>query len=130
MRMCFATEKDSGLDGVPYPHFGSAPFFVLCETDTGEVRTIRNRDEHHSHGACNPINALNGERIDAVVVGGIGARAISKLNAMGISVYRSGDGTIRDNIESFKNGTLIELTPGDSCGHHGRHGGCGDGPLR
>ena len=31
---------------------------------------------NHVHGACNPIMAIGGQDIDAVVVGGIGAGAI------------------------------------------------------
>ena len=41
---------------------------------------------------CNPIKALSGEVVDAVVVGGIGKGAIIKLNSMGIKVYKAIEG--------------------------------------
>ncbi len=69
--------------------------------------------------------SLEGRSIDAIVVGGIGMRALMMLNAGGIRVYRAAPGTIRDNIELLKSGTLAEVTPGDACGHHGGGHECG-----
>ena len=59
-----------------------------------------------------------------VVVGGIGAGAISKLNAMGIKVYRASKGVIRDNIRSFNINSLPELTTEHACSGHSQSGGC------
>jgi predicted Fe-Mo cluster-binding NifX family protein len=54
-------------------HFGSAPVFVVVETDSNEVSTINNRDQNHVHGSCSPLKSLNNQKIDVVVVAGIGA---------------------------------------------------------
>jgi len=58
-------------------------------------------------------------------VGGIGMRALTMLNAGGKRVYRAAPGTIRENVDLLKNGTLAEVTPGDACGHHAGGRGCG-----
>ena len=71
------------------------------------------------------MQALDGRTVDAVIVGGIGMRAINGLNAAGIRVYRSVEGTVRSNIDALKLGALVEITPGSACGRHGRSGGCG-----
>lgn len=42
--------------------------FIIVDTETGNISIINNRDQHHMHGACNPLKALDGQRIDAVVV--------------------------------------------------------------
>jgi len=79
----------------------------------------------HAHGMCSPLKALDGKKVDAIVVGGIGAGAINHLNQMGIKVYRGSEGTIQDNIDLFENNTLPEITMDQACGGHGHNGGCG-----
>jgi predicted Fe-Mo cluster-binding NifX family protein len=121
MRVCFPTQQDRSMESLPYSHFGSAPYFLVYDTETEEMKTIDNRDEHHAHGVCNPLKALAGDAVDAIVVGGMGRRAIAGLNGLGIKVYRSAPGTIQENIERLEKNELVELTPADACGHH-NHG--------
>jgi predicted Fe-Mo cluster-binding NifX family protein len=124
MKISFPVQKDEGMDSAVYNHFGSTPMFVLVDTDANSVTVISNRDQHHSHGACSPMKALGDQKVDAIVVGSIGAGALNGLNRMGIRVHRCQAATIRQNIEMFKNGTLAELTLQECCNGHGRDGGC------
>jgi predicted Fe-Mo cluster-binding NifX family protein len=124
MKVCFAVEKDNGIESTVYGHFGSAPVFIMVDTETGKVGTVDNRDLNHVHGACNPIQAIGGAAVDAVVVGGIGAGAISGLNARGISVYAAAAETVNQNLGLLKEGKLSLLTLQHACGGHGQ-GGCG-----
>jgi predicted Fe-Mo cluster-binding NifX family protein len=125
MKICFPVEFDRGLDSEVFGHFGSAPLFAVFDTETKSIDTINNRDLGHAHNMCDPLKALDGKMVDAIVVGGIGAGAINKLNGMGIKVYRASKGTVRDNIELFelKLNTMPELTVEHACGGHA--GGCG-----
>ncbi len=124
MKVCFAVEKDEGINSAVYGHFGSAPIFVMIDTDSGSVGTVNNRDLHHVHGACNPIQAIGGQAVDAVVVGGIGAGAINGLNARGIRVYGSIAETVKENLDLLKQGKLPLLTLQHACGGHSHGGGC------
>jgi predicted Fe-Mo cluster-binding NifX family protein len=124
MKICFPVEKNEGLASTVYNHFGSAPLFLVVDTATNEVAAINNRDQHHTHGACNPMKALDGRQVDAIVVGGIGAGALTRLNQMGIKVHRAQAGTIADNIPSLTSGKLPELTMQGCCGGHSKDGGC------
>ncbi len=124
MKICFPVQKDEGLDSAVYNHFGSAPMFVVINTDTNDVATVNNRDQHHAHGACNPMRALDNQRVDAIVVGGIGAGALTRLNQMGISVHRSQAETIRENMALFTARSLPVLTLQGCCGGHSNDGGC------
>ena len=82
-----------------YGHFGSAPAFIVVETDNNNnVTTINNKNQYHVHGACNPMKALNNQRIDAIVVGGIGAGALSRLKQLGIRAYQAHASTVKENI--------------------------------
>jgi predicted Fe-Mo cluster-binding NifX family protein len=125
MKICFAVERDEGMDSAVYGHFGSAPAFVMVDTDSKSVTTVGNRDMVHVHGACNPIMALGGHSVDAVVVGGIGAGALNRLNAEGIQVYASVAPTIAENVDLLKEGRLPALTLRNSCAGHQGGGGCG-----
>ncbi|HUK64176.1 MAG TPA: NifB/NifX family molybdenum-iron cluster-binding protein, partial [Dongiaceae bacterium] len=63
MNLCIPVEADRGLASRVSPHFGSAPAFLIVDARTDRYKAITNVNEHHAHGACNPIAALQGERI-------------------------------------------------------------------
>jgi predicted Fe-Mo cluster-binding NifX family protein len=126
MKICFAVEKDQGINSAVYGHFGSAPAFLMVDTESGSVATVGNRDMIHAHGACNPIMAIGGQSVDAVVVGGIGAGALNRLNGEGIQVYAARAETVSQNVDLLKEGKLPVLTLQHSCaGHQQGGGGCG-----
>ncbi|MDX9745562.1 MAG: NifB/NifX family molybdenum-iron cluster-binding protein [Syntrophales bacterium] len=125
MIICVPTHENRGLDSGVYPHFGSAPAFIIHDTDTGETKFLDNNNQHHGDGTCNPAQKLMGETVDVVLTGGMGARAIEMLNAMGIKVYMATAGTVRNNIEALNDQKLEELTVRNACGQHNMHGGCG-----
>jgi predicted Fe-Mo cluster-binding NifX family protein len=124
MKVCFAVQKDEGIDSTVYNHFGSAPAFIVIDTAADQSVTVNNADIDHVHGACNPIMAIGGSEVDAVVVGGIGAGAIRGLNSKGIKVYRAVAPTVKGNLEMLKAGGLPEMTMQHACGGHGQDGGC------
>ena len=123
MKVCFPVHKNEGVNSTVYDHFGSAPGFVIVNTELQNVTTVDNNDLGHVHGACNPVMALGGHKIDAVVVGGIGAGALRKLNADGIKVYKSVKETIKENLDLLKDERLPELTVHHAC--NGHQEGCG-----
>ncbi|MEW6585432.1 MAG: NifB/NifX family molybdenum-iron cluster-binding protein [Nitrospirota bacterium] len=125
MKICFPVAAPNGLASEVYGHFGSAPSFIVVETDTNAVKSIQNRDEHHVHGACNPVKALNNEKVDAIVVGGIGMGALMKLQQSGIKVLQAQALTVRDNIALLNAGGLPEFTSQHTCAGHGHGDGCG-----
>jgi predicted Fe-Mo cluster-binding NifX family protein len=124
MKVCFAVTENEGINSTVYDHFGSAPLFVMVDAGSSDKMTVvDNKDKEHVHGACNPIMAIGGRDIDAVVVGGIGAGAIRGLNAQGIKVYRSMAKTVKENLDLLKDGQLPELGMQQACAGH--EGGCG-----
>jgi hypothetical protein len=60
MKICFPTENLKGLDSIVYGHFGSAPGFVIVDTESTDIEEIKNGDLHHAHGMCQPLKALGG----------------------------------------------------------------------
>ena len=124
MRVVFPAEEDRGVESLVYGHFGSARLFVIVETETSAVETIPNQDVGHEHGQCQPLRALGGSLVDAVVVGGIGGGALGKLQAAGIKVYRGVEGTVNENLGLMESGHLPEFTMDQACAGHGTHGEC------
>ena len=105
-----------------YGHFGSAPYFVIYDTGDKSIDVINNEDTAHAHGNCNPLRSFEKKPIDIMITGGIGARALQKLNAFGVRAYRADtERVVADVIKSFENDKLIEILPGEGCGHHGCH---------
>lgn len=123
MKVCFPVREDCGLKSRVFNHFGSAPLFLLVDTDRNEMTGVINRDQHHAHGACSPLKALDGHDVDAVIVGGIGGGALAGLSRAGIRVYRSTEPTIDGNIARLRDGSLAQWLPGQTCGGDGH--GCG-----
>lgn len=118
MKVCIPVKENKGLDSVAYNHFGSAPYFLIYDLDNEEMKTIENEDLHHAHGMCQPLKALGGETVDAILVGGIGAGALTKLNNQGIKVYRVSSETVLKNIELLKRNELMEFSVNNSCNSH------------
>jgi len=121
MTICVPVENSDGMKSKVYGHFGSAPFFAICEVQSGEVEFLNNGNIHHEHGQCNPLGALAGKKVAAILVGGIGARALQHLNASGIKVYRSQQGPLSLAIELFKKNELPEISSSGCCQGHGCH---------
>lgn len=124
MKVCFPVLKFEGVESEVFGHFGSAPAFLLVETDNADLKIITNKDQHHAHGACNPLNALDNHSVDAVVVGGIGPGALNGLNLMGIKVFKADASTVKENIELLMSQKLQELTLQMCCSGHEVSQGC------
>jgi predicted Fe-Mo cluster-binding NifX family protein len=126
MHICIPVLEDNGLESRVSAHFGSAPAFMIVDTDSGECRAIINADRHHQHGMCQPLAALDGERVDSIVVGGIGMGALMKLEAAGIAVFHADRETVGATLDAFRAGTLRPVDAQSACGQHGhQHGHAG-----
>ena len=124
MKIAFPVEKNEGLKSPVYGHFGSAPFLIIVDTESDAHDTLNNIDLHHQHGQCQPLKALGGTTVEAVVVGGIGGGALQRLQSTGIRVFRAVDGNVGENLELVKSRKLPEFLMNMTCaGHH--HGGAG-----
>ena len=121
VKLCIPVTADRGLESPVSGHFGSAPIFMLVDAETRETRALPNGRAVHEHGACRPLEALGGSDVDAVVVGGIGAGALMKLQSAGIRVFRAGAPTVAGCLDAFLANEAEEIGPGGACGRHG-HG--------
>jgi predicted Fe-Mo cluster-binding NifX family protein len=120
MRIAIPVSGTRGMDEAVHGHFGHAPYFAIVETTDGSVHCVANGNAGHEHGQCNPMATLAGERVDALVVQGIGAGAIGGLQRLGITVYRSTAPTVSAALAELQAGTLPQVGPMGSC-HEPHH---------
>lgn len=124
MKIAFPSQEDQGLDSTVYTHFGSARYFLILEEGADRLDVVENADLDHQHGHCQPLVALGGNTVDAVVVGGIGGGALRKLLMDGIKVYRAVEGSVKENYGLIQSGKLPEFDMLNTCGGHAGGGGC------
>lgn len=124
MKIAFPTVEEKGLESPVYTHFGSAPLFVLVDSRSDEFETVGNPDMDHEQGACQPLAALGGIKVDAVVVGGIGGGALRKLSQEGINTFRAVEGSVAENLKLLKSGMLPLFNVNQTCSGHSEDGEC------
>lgn len=115
--------ENNGLNSQPYNHFGSAPFFLIYDTQSAQLTGINNGDLNHEHGMCQPLKALCGHDIDVILVSGIGRGALTKLAAQGIKTYHAEPTSFEANISLLKEAKLDtfdtdQVCTSHDCGHH------------
>ncbi len=121
MKVCMPVEDNQGLESILCGHFGSAPGYMLFDTESGQLESVDNKNEHHE-GGCNPMASFAGIDMDFLVVAGIGGGALMKLNQAGIRVFQAAGRTIKENIDVLNQQGLPEFTMQQTCQGHG--GGC------
>jgi predicted Fe-Mo cluster-binding NifX family protein len=124
MKVAFPTQENGGVESLVFSHFGSAPHFIIVDSDSNTFECVLNPDREHQHGQCQPLTALGGRAVDALVVGGIGADALHKLIAAGIKTYRAVEGTVAENLELIESGLLPLFTSDQTCAGNDASGKC------
>ena len=101
------------------PRFGRAKYFLVVDTETGDLSTADNREN---------LNAAQGAGIqagknvvdlgvEALITGHVGPKAFATLQAGGVAVYTGATGTVADAVEQFKTGKLRQSSAADMEGH-------------
>ena len=131
MKLCVPTNDERGLQAEVCGHFGSAPFFTLVETESGEVEVLENvKEGDRIHGGCSPLGRLNSHSIDLMVCQGIGRGALMGLQERGIQVLVSdseAEQRVEDILVALHEGRLEEASAQNACrgGAHQRNRGSG-----
>ncbi len=121
MKLCLPVTENNGIESKVSEHFGSAPFFMIVDTETLECNTITNTNSNHSHGMCQPLAVLAAHKFDGIVVGGMGTGALNKLHAANIKVFKTAFTSISDTVNAYKENRLEEMTLNAACSHHHGH---------
>jgi len=123
MKICIPIANNDGIESKVNAHFGSALNFLIYNEAEKSFEIIANGNAHHSHGMCQPLSQLNGKEIDVIICGGMGVRAVQKLNQGGVKAFRAKaqNLTVEEILDCFKNNELEEITVNSACQDHNCH---------
>jgi len=124
VRIAVPSEGQGGLDGVRAGHFGHCDVFTLVDYEDGEIKevSILANKEHVQGGCMVPVQLLAENKVQRLVVGGIGMRPLMGFKQVGIDVYYDGERRdIRPVVEDMVADKLIMIGDHQVCGG-GQHG--------
>jgi predicted Fe-Mo cluster-binding NifX family protein len=126
LRIAIPSIGEGGLDGQRAGHFGHCDVFTCIEAENGgitSVSTIQNK-EHVQGGCMVPVNLLAENKINALIVGGIGMRPLMGFKQVGIDVYHDAERIdIRPVVEDLLAGKLPLISDDQVCGGGGGNQG-------
>ena len=121
MKIAIPTDKPGGLEANRSDHFGHCDVFTVITFDDNleikEVDTVENGD-HAAGGCLVPVQVLNKAGVEAIVVGGMGARPMQGFNEVGIDVYfanRESLANVEAVIKGYKENKLILMHADQVC---------------
>jgi len=101
----------SKIQGGICPSFGRAPYFIILDTESDEVKAVENPGAASSGGAgIKAAQAVVDEKVEVLLVPRIGKNASDVLEVGNIKIYKSVSDDIQKNIQLFKEDKLEILT--------------------
>ena len=91
--------------------FGRTPFFMIYDSDTKQGSFMENDAASSEGGAgIKAAQIIVDTKADALLTPRCGDNAAKVLEAAGIKLYKTRDGSAMDNIKAFLDGKLSLLT--------------------
>ncbi|MDH7508634.1 MAG: NifB/NifX family molybdenum-iron cluster-binding protein [Methanomassiliicoccales archaeon] len=120
MKICIPTMGYRGIYEMVGEHFGKVPTYTIIDTETNEIKVIENTSEHRG-GVGLPPELIKKAGADAILVSGLGLRALEIFKKLGIKVYTGARGTVEETLAMFKQGKLAIAGADDACREHEHH---------
>ena len=113
------TSQGAELSSQVDPRFGRAKYFLVVDTETGELA---------AHDNAQNLNAVQGAGIqaartvvdlgvEAIITGNMGPKAFAALGAADVKVYTGPSGTVQEAVEQFKARQLQSADKANVEGH-------------
>ncbi len=106
MKVGFPVEYNFGLESRVYEHFGSAPLFLIVDSESYDFQAVPNR---RGGNGCHQWTSLLAQGCRGVVVEGIGKNAFEQLREAGVAIYRGCGMKIADALAMLRSHRLQEL---------------------
>jgi predicted Fe-Mo cluster-binding NifX family protein len=115
------TSTGKTLDSQVDPRFGRTAYFIIVDTETMDFTVIENENIAAGGGAgISSAKTVIDTGAQAVLTGNCGPNAERTLNAAGVKLYTSVNGTVSEAVELFKAGKLTETTEPNVQTHFGK----------
>ncbi len=121
-RIAIPSNGQGGLDGTRSGHFGHCDVFTLVDVENAKIKeiSILQNQEHVQGGCMVPVNLLSENRVNALIVGGIGMRPLMGFKQVGIHVYHDDQrAEIGPVVADLIAGNLSEIRNDQVCGGGG-----------
>jgi predicted Fe-Mo cluster-binding NifX family protein len=118
MRVSIPVMGEKGLDEDVGSHFGKSNAYVIFDSESGAVTTIRNTSEHLG-GVGLPPEILAEHDVNIVICSSLGPKAVQMLTERNIKTYVGARGSVRKAIDSWQKGELRLAGPDNVCREHG-----------
>jgi predicted Fe-Mo cluster-binding NifX family protein len=105
MKVLLATD-DKSLNSHIAKRFGHAEYYLIVDTETMNIETIKNPGHDDDHSI---IREIAEEGVKIFVVGNIGPHAFNIINALGLKVMLARRITASEAINKLKNNKLKSL---------------------
>lgn len=110
MKIAIPTEKND-MQAPVCPSFGRTPAFMVYSTETKTAEYLDNSAAAATGGAgIKAAQALADAGVNIVLTPRCGENAAEVLRAAGIEMYKTGEGSLAQNIQLFEQGSLPRLT--------------------
>ena len=118
-RIAIPSTDKGGLDGQRSGHFGHCDVFTLVDLEGGKIKGVTTiSNQSHVQGGCMvPVNLLAENKVNVLIVGGIGMRPLMGFRQVGIDVYHDAERPeIRPVVEDLIAGKLPIISDDQVCG--------------
>ncbi|MBU0681126.1 MAG: dinitrogenase iron-molybdenum cofactor biosynthesis protein [Proteobacteria bacterium] len=119
-KVAVPTNNPGGLNASRSDHFGHCDLFTLLDIKDGKVVDHKSHDNiaHDAGGCMVPVKVLAEAGVQAIIVGGMGARPLAGFAEVGITVYfahKQQFPTVDDVVNAFVAGNLPVMQPTEVC---------------
>ncbi|MCP3873426.1 MAG: dinitrogenase iron-molybdenum cofactor biosynthesis protein [Desulfobacteraceae bacterium] len=118
-RIAVPSNGQGGIEGTRAGHFGHCDVFTLVDVENSEIKeiSILQNQEHVQGGCMVPVNLLSENRVNALIVGGIGMRPLMGFKQVGIQVFHDDQRPeIEPVVKDLIAGNLNEIRNDQVCG--------------
>ena len=118
-RIAIPSNGQGGIDGTRSGHFGHCDVFTLVDVEDSKIKdvSILQNQEHIQGGCMVPVNLLSENRVNALIVGGIGMRPLMGFKQVGIQVFHDDQRPeIGPVVQDLITGNLNEIRNDQVCG--------------
>jgi predicted Fe-Mo cluster-binding NifX family protein len=109
-----------GLDAGISEHFGHCDLFTLINIQEGKVAAVNTvaNVEHGAGGCLEPVQLLKDQGVEAIVVGGMGARPMQAFADVNIDVYfaeKNSLSKVQEAVEGLVQGNFPRMQADQTC---------------
>ena len=122
-RIAVSATDNRGLESAISNHFGRCPYFIIAEIEEDAIISIEAIENpfFNSHQPGQVPAFIHGHRVNVMLTGGMGHRAISFFQENDIQPITGASGTVHKTLHRYLNGELFDTQPCAESQKHQEH---------